>query len=143
MKSNNLYKSSLASVTLTEGAEQLKERLGAIMKFKKKSKYVIAITTIFSAFVCVCFLATGAYAAPSNTNDNVTWENDEIQNKILTEDGVYYIFCDGAKEENKPKTSVSVEALNLLLYGKIVIHLSDRLTIWKHLQKMLQHNVNI
>ena len=35
LKSNNLYKSSLASVTLTEGAEQLKERLGAIMNFKK------------------------------------------------------------------------------------------------------------
>lgn len=31
LKSNNLYKSSLASVTLTEGAEQLKERLGAII----------------------------------------------------------------------------------------------------------------
>ncbi|MDE7272324.1 MAG: M56 family metallopeptidase, partial [Lachnospiraceae bacterium] len=37
LKSNNLYKSSFASVTLTEGAEQLKERLGAIMKFNKKS----------------------------------------------------------------------------------------------------------
>ncbi len=33
LKSNNLYKSSLASVTLTEGAEQLKERLGAITNF--------------------------------------------------------------------------------------------------------------
>ena len=38
MRSNNLYKSSLASVTLTEGAEQLKERLNAIMNFKKKTK---------------------------------------------------------------------------------------------------------
>ena len=38
MRSKNLYKSSLASVTLTEGAEQLKERLNAIMNFKKKTK---------------------------------------------------------------------------------------------------------
>ena len=64
LKSNNLYKSSLASVTLTEGAEQLKERLGAIMKFKKKSKAIIAVTAIFTVAVCVCFLATGAYASP-------------------------------------------------------------------------------
>lgn len=64
-KSNNLYKSSLASVTLTEGAEQLKERLGEIMKFRKKSKAVIAITAIFTVAVCACFFVTGAYATPS------------------------------------------------------------------------------
>ena len=67
-KSNNLYKNSLASVTLTEGAEQLKERLGAIMKFKKMSKGAIVITTIFTVAVCICFFVTGAYAAPSADN---------------------------------------------------------------------------
>ena len=40
LKSNNLYKSSLASVTLTEGAEQLKERLGAIMKYDNKELFL-------------------------------------------------------------------------------------------------------
>jgi len=69
LKSNNLYKSSLASVTLTEGAEQLKERLGAIMKFRKKSKVIIAITAIFTVAVCICFFVTGAYAAPSVANE--------------------------------------------------------------------------
>jgi len=118
MKSDNLYKNSLGSVTLTEGAEQLKERLGAIMKFKKKSKYIIAITAVFSAFICVCFFVTGAYAAPSNTNDNVTWKNDKIQNEILTEDGVYYIFCDGAEEDDKPKVSVSVGSVEFVVVRK-------------------------
>ncbi len=69
LKSDNLYKSSLASVTLTEGAEQLKERLGAIMKFKKKSKIVVVITFIFTVAVCICFFVTGAYAAPSANNN--------------------------------------------------------------------------
>ena len=69
LKSNNLYKSSLASVTLTEGAEQLKERLGAIMKFRKKSKVIIAITAIFTVAVCICFFVAGAYAAPSTANE--------------------------------------------------------------------------
>ncbi len=71
LRSDNLYKSSLASVTLTEGAEQLKERLGAIMKFKKSSKTIIAITTIFTVAVCFCFLTIGAYAAPVNDSESL------------------------------------------------------------------------
>ncbi len=82
LQSNNLYKSSLASVTLTEGAEQLKERLGAIMKFKKKSKGIVAITAIFSVFVCVCFFVTGAYAASSATNDNLALKDNEKLNEV-------------------------------------------------------------
>ena len=118
LKSNNLYKSSLASVTLTEGAEQLKERLGAIMKFRKKSKVVIAITSIFTAAVCVCFFVTGAYAAPSAANDMKTWKDSEILNEILTEDGVYYIFCDGAGEDDKPLSSVSAGSIKFVLVRK-------------------------
>ncbi len=85
LKANNLYKSSLASVTLTEGAEQLKERLGAIMKFKKKSKHVTAITAVFSVFICACFFATGAYAASAATNDDLAWKEEEKQNEGSTE----------------------------------------------------------
>ena len=118
LKSNNLYKSSLASVTLTEGAEQLKERLGAIMKFRKKSKVITAITAIFTVIVCVCFFVTGAYAAPSVANDMKTWKDSEILNEILTEDGVYYIFCDGAGEDDKPLSSVSAGSIKFVLVRK-------------------------
>lgn len=119
LKSNNLYKNSLASVTLTEGAEQLKERLGAIMKFKKKSKIVVAITTIFSVAVCICFFVTGAYAAPSVNDDNEKiWKDNEILNDVLTEDGVYYIFCDGAGEDDKPLSSVSAGSIKFVLVRK-------------------------
>lgn len=69
LKSDKPHKNSFASVTLTEDAEQLKERLGAIMKFKKKSKPIMVITTICTFAVCFCFLATGAYAAPSDNNE--------------------------------------------------------------------------
>jgi len=118
LRSDNPSKSSLASVTLTEGAEQLKERLGAIMKFKKKSKSVVAITVIFSAAVCICFFVTGAYAAPSTTGDNAAWKNSEIRNEALTEDGVYYILCDGAEEDDKPQVSVSVGSIMFVLVQK-------------------------
>ncbi len=119
LKSNNLYKSSLASVTLTEGAEQLKERLGAIMKFKKKSKTVVAVTAIFSVAVCVCFLGTGAYAVPSvNDGNKMIWKDSRILNDVLTEDGIYYIFCDGAGEDDKPLASVSVGDIMFVLVRK-------------------------
>ncbi|MEY8425575.1 M56 family metallopeptidase [Lachnospiraceae bacterium 38-14] len=118
LKSNDLYKSSLASVTLTEGAEQLKERLGAIMKFRKKSKVIIAITAIFTVAVCVCFFVTGAYAAPSVANDKKTWRDSEILNEVLTDNGVYYIFCEGADEEDRPQASVSVGSIKFVVVRK-------------------------
>ena len=109
LKSNNLYKSSLASVTLTEGAEQLKERLGAIMKFRKKSKVIIAITTIFTVAACVCFFVTGAYAAPSTANEKKSFMeaaadifgNDEEKKQfteIITASGETIGIIDNNKE---------------------------------------------
>ena len=50
LKSNNPYKNSLASVTLTEEVEQLKERLGVIMYFKRKSKIIRFLTGILMIF---------------------------------------------------------------------------------------------
>ncbi|MCM1253395.1 MAG: hypothetical protein NC321_11290 [Clostridium sp.] len=118
LQPNKLCKNSFASVTLTEGAQQLKERLGAIMKFKKKSKVIIAISTIFTAAVCACFFVIGAYAAPSASNDMKTWNDNEILNKVLTEDGVYYIFCDGADEADKPLSSVSAGSIQFVVVRK-------------------------
>lgn len=66
LKSDNPRRGSLASVTLTEGAEQIKERLGAIMKFKKKTKGIIAAAAALTFAVCLCFLAVGAYSAADN-----------------------------------------------------------------------------
>ncbi len=85
MRSNNLNKNSLASVTLTEGAEQLKERLGAIMDFKKKSKLVTVITAIFTIAVCFSFLAVGAYAAPSVNSNRAVWEDAELDDDLEDE----------------------------------------------------------
>ena len=118
LKADNPCKSFFASLTLTEGAEQLKERLGAIMKFRKKSKAITAVTAIFTAVVCVSFFAVGAYAAPSAVNDRKMWKNSEIRNEILTEDGVYYIFCDGAGEDDKPLSSVSAGSIKFVLVRK-------------------------
>ncbi len=55
------YSDSLASVTLSENATLLKERLDAIMNYKKKSKITISISIILSALLLCGFALTGAY----------------------------------------------------------------------------------
>ncbi len=123
LKSNNLYKSSLASVTLTEGAEQLKERLGAIMKFRKKSKVIIAITTIFTVAACVCFFVTGAYAAPSTANEKKSFMeaaadifgNDEEKKQfteIITASGETIGIIDDNKEIERFVKQLDIKSWN-------------------------------
>lgn len=58
------YKDSLASVTLNEGKELLKERLDAIMKFKKTTRLTAAISVALVFALCFGATAAGAYAAP-------------------------------------------------------------------------------
>ncbi len=123
LKSNNLYKSSLASVTLTEGAEQLKERLGAIMKFRKKSKVIIAITAIFTVAVCICFFVTGAYAAPSTANEKKSFMeaatdifgNDEEKKQfteIISASGEMIGIIDNNKEIERLVKQLDIESWN-------------------------------
>ena len=70
VKAGSPYRHSLVSVTLTEGAESLRERLGAIMKYKKKrSKGIRAAMAVCTTVVCACFMAAGAYAAPSAAHE--------------------------------------------------------------------------
>ena len=72
LKSNNLYKSSLASVTLTEGAEQLKERLGAIMNFKSKTKTIRVLTVILTIFILSGAVFIGGYSVSAATDSKET-----------------------------------------------------------------------
>lgn len=118
VRANSPYQNSVVSITLTEGAGQLKERLDAIMKYQKKSKIVHVVAAVCTVVVCACFMATGAYAAPSTTHGTMTWKDDEIQNEVLTEDGVYYILCDGAREEDKPQASVSSGSILFVVVRK-------------------------
>lgn len=64
------YKDSLASVTLNESKELLKERLDAIMYFKKKSKIVALGALAITIVVMIGALLIGAYAGnKSSAND--------------------------------------------------------------------------
>lgn len=65
------YNDKLATVTLAESAEQLKERLNAIVKFKKASKITVTIMLVLTLVLAVGATAIGAYASsPVNNNNN-------------------------------------------------------------------------
>lgn len=78
MRSKNLYKSSLASVTLTEGAEQLKERLNAIMNFKKKTKWGIFIALLLTVMLVCGFAISGAYVANRHNQTKPNVKTDTV-----------------------------------------------------------------
>lgn len=77
------YKDTLASVTLNENRELLKERLGAIMKYKKKTKATIVITSLLTILLTIGAISMGAYAASEiSFADN---EFNHFDNPINTE----------------------------------------------------------
>lgn len=80
MASVGQYKEALASVTLSENKRLLKERLEAIINFRKPAK----VTVIFSIMLTVVILLgatyTGAYAA--RMNDTVTNNSVANANKV-------------------------------------------------------------
>lgn len=63
-------KKSFAAMTLTEGAKQIKERLGDIMEHRKKSKGMKAGMAVFAIVVCVFFGVFGAYVVPVSAQEN-------------------------------------------------------------------------
>lgn len=78
MLNSRHYKESLPSVSLSENKELLKERLGAIMNFKKKSKWVMGLTLILTLVICCGAAYIGVYAAPSATQ-SVTSSADAVK----------------------------------------------------------------
>lgn len=76
LKAEQTNKNSYVPLALTNGAEQIKERLGAIMNFKKKSKTTVIITIISTIAICICFIVIGAYIVPSPASENTPVEGN-------------------------------------------------------------------
>jgi beta-lactamase regulating signal transducer with metallopeptidase domain len=70
LRFNGNYSDTIISITLSEDARLLKERLGAIMKFSKKSKFTVALSMILAIFIFCGAVFTGAYASKSNFNNS-------------------------------------------------------------------------
>lgn len=125
------YKESLVSLTLNENKEILKERLGAIMNFKKQSKLKTAFSITLTASLLCLATFTGAYGAGPNetvpdsmvqnntagdTTDTVVINliNNEGQNSLIHSSG--FEADDGQVLTLEVKSTI-VGTVNLTLFS--------------------------
>ena len=87
------YKENLGAVTLSENKQLLKERLGAIMNFKKKSKAVQILTGMLT--LCIIFSAAfaGTYSAAVEVPDGSSLEMETLDIKGTS----YYLVYNEAQ----------------------------------------------
>lgn len=72
----NAYKSPSATVTLNEGKKLLKERLDAIMKFKRKPLVYSIISVLFTLLLCVTAAVAGDAIINKNPANSKTTANN-------------------------------------------------------------------
>ena len=77
------YKENLGAVTLSENKELLKERLGAIMKFKKRSKAIQLLTGMLTLCIIVSAAFVGIYSTAAAA---------DVPNSINVEKSVPTLF---------------------------------------------------
>lgn len=106
------YKESLASVTLNENKELLKERLGAIMSFKKKSKLRTVFSTVFTAGILCAAAFTGAYAAvpESVAPEHIEESSLTADSTVSKKEGTVVINLSNNKDQKSIINSSSFEA---------------------------------
>ena len=84
MGAGGRYRDSLASVTLNESRELLKERLDAIMRFKRTTRLTAAVSAALVLALSFTAAVTGAYAAsPDAENTVVINLSNEGQHSVL------------------------------------------------------------
>ncbi len=131
------------SVTLNEGSKLLKERLGKIMEFKKKSLSCTVISATLALSLCATAAATGTAGTkgpdnslelaennvnntPVNTNiRNASKDRKDIQysaikkhiteGKVIFEDGDFHILCDGVSEKDMSSGSCTDGCISIVL----------------------------
>lgn len=136
LQTGHAYQNPLASVTLTEGARELKERLGAIMKTHKKTKSMTLLTVLATAAICTAFGTLGAYArsdrdnptehtasvpGSASPNDRSSADNTTplSEGASYQQDGnVFYIYAEGADRSDKPLTGFTDGAIGVVLVKK-------------------------
>lgn len=106
------YKESLASVTLSESKKLLKERLGAIMNFRKKSKLVVFFTLIITILFTVGATAIGAYTIPQIQVDNN--KNKKINSNPSTKNN-----SNSDTHKNNNKSTDNTQKLDVSSSGKL------------------------
>jgi len=82
IKTEGTYSDSIVSITLSENTKLLKERLGSILSFRKKSKIIIFISILLSSMFLAGATFAGAYTAGTiDKSDNLVDVNEKLDYK--------------------------------------------------------------
>ena len=135
------YKESLAAVTLSENKQLLKERLGAIMNLKRKSKTTLFFTSVLTLCIILGVVFVGVYPAaaadqPSNEpavsglNENVispTQEKNSSHNEVFSSQAEQYY-----EDDNLPLFEIAFSRLDEKAQGEWLdkIYADDRIRFW-------------
>lgn len=104
-----------ASVTLTADAKHFKERLGAIMHYKKQTTFMKTVSLLAAILLSAGAFALGAYTAPPASPVSST---GFVNYTVRQEDGIFYIYCDGACESDQPTGGISKNSIGFVLVRK-------------------------
>lgn len=114
MCTGGFYKNSLASITLGGGKQLLKERLGELMKTKKRSKRITAAAIAAAVLLAGGAVAAGAYVQPAAAGK----PKKEIRLsdcRIIEKNGIFYILCEGAVKSDMPTGGVTDGCVGIML----------------------------
>ncbi len=135
MVSVGKYKESIGSVTLSKNKILLKERLGAIMNFKRKSKLAKIMTIILTLCVIFGVFFIGIYPISASSidyklNNIVNKSDDDTISSIYryTQDGYYkypYIFEIGWNVQENNNIFYITKTLTLDTGEQLTIYLSN------------------
>jgi len=119
-----------SSLTLTEGAKQLKERLGAIMNDKKRTKKTKIMTAILTVCICLGSAWIGAYADEAAANEKVS---------LASESGIPYEIPAAVKKVLTLKTR-DYKDYNLAEFSDYVSqrYETDN-SLWKARQRLMAY----
>lgn len=93
LKSQENYSTFVISMTMSDNKKRLKERLDAIMNFKKQSKMIKVLSFILTLMICLAGAFTGAYAAVPNQLQEKTSGQDA--NTETTKEIVFHLASNG------------------------------------------------
>ncbi len=117
MQAGGIYKNDVASVTLYGGKELLKERLGAMMNEKKKSRRTTVLAAVLTIALACGGIAAGACMYPAAAADTGSKAPLSYE-KIIEKDGCFYLLCEGADERDMPSGSVTDGCIGIILVKK-------------------------
>lgn len=119
LKLNGNYGDTIVSITLNEDARLLKERLGAIKMFRKRSKGAVIFSMAVTIFVICGATVTGAYASTGSRSSGMNTEERSVATMtpiLLPTNDYTYLTEINAGEVKSEQVMFQNDSPNAFLY---------------------------